>query len=88
MSVKITAVKAEEIPFNAFVSGDDRIGDQVRVTLIVDEVDGKEIEINAMADTEDSAFKELREKVNDYYRAKAHRTNRKINKAIGLNFFE
>jgi hypothetical protein len=83
MSVKITAVKAEEITFNTFLADEDKIGDQVRVTLIVDD-----IEINAMADTEELAFAELREKVNDHYRAKAHQANLEINKTIGLNFFE
>jgi len=83
MSVTITAVKADENIWNAFLADEDKVGDQLRATITVD---GKEI--NAMGDTEDEAIEELREKVSDHYSAKKHEANLEINKAIGLNFFE
>lgn len=83
MSVKITAVKADEIAFNAFVADEDKVGDQVRATITVDGV-----EINAMGDNEDLAIEALRQKVSDHYNAKKHEANLEINKAIGLRFFE
>jgi len=83
MTVKITTVKAGEMVFNNFVADEDKVGDKVRATIIVD---GQEI--NAMSNTEDEAIEELRKKVSDYYGAKKHIANLKINKAVGLNFFE
>lgn len=83
MSVKITVVKSEKNAFNAFLADDDKIGDQVQVTVTVD---GKEI--SAMGNTKDEAIEAVREKVSDHYSAKKHIANLEINKAIGLNFFE
>lgn len=83
MSVKITQVKASENIWNAFLADDDKIGDQVRATIVIDG-----LEISAMGDDEDLAVEELRQKVSDHYNAKKHVANLEINKAIGLKFFE
>lgn len=85
MLVKITAVKAEEIWTNAFVADEDKVGDQVRATITLD---GDDVEISAMGDTEDLAAQNLRQKVSDHYSAKKYEADLEINKAIGLNFFE
>jgi len=83
MSVKITIVKANEIAFNAFVTDEDKVGDQVKVTITVDGT-----EISAMGDNEDLTIETLRQKVSDHYNAKKHEANLEINKTIGLRFFE
>lgn len=83
MTVTITAVKSKEIWTNAFVADEDKVGDQVRATIVID---GQEI--NAMGNTEDEAIESLRERVSAHYNAKKHEANLEINKAIGLNFFE
>lgn len=83
MSVKITAVKADDNWRNAFLADEDKVGDQVRATFLLE---GKEI--SAMGSTEDEAIAELRQKISDHYSRKKHIANLAINKAIGLNFFE
>ncbi len=83
MSVKFTAVKVEEIAFNAFLADEDKVGGQTKATLTVD---GKEF--NAMGDTKEEALADLQERINDHYNAQKHIAKIEIDKATGLYFFD
>jgi flagellar hook-associated protein FlgK len=83
MTVVISLLKASENCFNSFLADEDKVGDQVVASLVVN---GEEF--NGLGDDREEAIEDLRERVNAHYNAQKHIAKVEIDKAIGQYFFE
>lgn len=82
-AITFRELKAEYNWENSFLDEADKFGDLMITTVVIDN-----IEFHGRGVNEEQAVKNLKERINNYFNAKKHEANLKIDRAIEQYFFE